>query len=193
MAKSKVVDRSHLSKNPSAVRARIRRGSGKVLEDITVLAETRKPLAEWDFEELAHGRPRDRNGRFTGQQPKWLTPAIRDEAAKRLKSMARQKMSAHVGEAIKVMTDLMKEDGVDLDGKPLVTAAERIKAATFIIEQTVGKATAKVEVEVGDKTRQMLAAAIMLPDGSPMYGAGDVLEGELVTDEEAADDDLHGE
>lgn len=173
------------SSNPKAIRKRIRKGTAALEGELELLYQDRKPLHDWDYEELARGRPRGTNGQFNGPAPRWITPAIRDEATRRLRAKGLQELGSHLGDAIKVTADLMNDDGVDLDGKPLVPANVRLSAAQFIADHVLGRATAKVEVDLGEKTRQMLAGAIILPDGTPQ----DVLDGEVVDDDDDQGED----
>jgi len=167
------------STNPKAIRKRIRRGTAQLEGELELLYADRKVIADWDYEELARGRPRGKNGQFNGPAPKWITPAIRDEATRRLRAKGLADLGAHLGDAIKVTAELMNDDSVDLDGKPAVPATVRLSAAQFIADHVLGRATAKVEVDLGEKTRTMLAGAIVLPDGQPA-----VIDGELVDDDE---------
>lgn len=174
------------SQSPKAIRKRIRKGTAELETEIELLYRDRKPIAEWDYEELARGRPRGSNGQFNGPAPRWITPAIRDEAQRRLKAKGFQALGAHLGDAIRVTAEIMLDDSVDLDGKPTTPANVRLSAAQFIQDHVLGRATAKVEIDLGEKTRQMLAGAIILPDGTPQ----DVLDGTVVDDE---DEDTEGE
>lgn len=168
-----------LSTKPTAIRARLRRKNAD--RDIEMLANSRKPLDEWDIEELARGRPRDSNGKFTGHPPKWITPAILKEAQRRFQGEAIRKMSGFVGSSIKVIASIMMDPDQD--------AKLRMEAAKFIIEHVIGKATTRVEIEAGENARMMLAAALVMPDGQGGYQpAGGIIEGESEWADE--DDDL---
>lgn len=172
------------STTPKAIRKRIRKGTTKLEGEIELLYQDRKPLADWDYEELARGRPRGVGGKFHGPAPKWITPGIRDEASRRLRAKGLADLGAHLGSAIEVTAALMNDDSVDLDGKALVPASVRLSAAQFIADHVLGRATAKVEVDLGEKTRQMLAGAIVLPDGTPQ----DVLDGTVVDEDDTEGD-----
>lgn len=172
------------STNPKNIRKRIRRGTAKLEGELELLYADRKPIEDWDYEELARGRPRGKNGQFNGPAPKWITPAIRDEAKRRLVAKGLADLGTHLGDAIKVTAELMNDDSVDLDGKPLVPPTVRLQAAQFITDHVMGRATSKVELDLGDKTKQMLAGAIVLPDGQPA-----IVDGEVVDDDEEGDDE----
>lgn len=172
------------STNPKAIRKRIRKGTASLEGEIELLYRDRKPISEWDYEELARGRPRGKNGQFNGPAPRWITPAIRDEATRRLRAKGLADLGSHLGDAIKVTAEIMNDDSVDLDGKPVVPPNVRLSAAQFIQDHVLGRATAKVEVDLGEKTRSMLAGAIVLPDGSPA-----IIDGEVVDDEDEEGDE----
>lgn len=162
-------------------RARIRHNSGKIS---TAFEDLYKPVEEWDMEELAKGRPRAVNGTWAGSTPKWITPAIRDEAQRRLQTMGRSMLREQLFDAVKVVANLATDDETDDDGKPLVPASVRLQAATYLIDQVLGKPTAKVELDAGQNLKDMLAGALVLPGGA----SATVIEGELVNDEEDDED-----
>lgn len=185
-------DPSKLSTKPEQIRRRLRRGVNRD-QDIALYAEHKpgfKPLAEWDLEELAHGYPRNRAGRFGGHRPTWITDAMVKEAKKRLVEQATGKLTSHVKLAIDTVVAIIESEDVDDKGRPIVDARTRLDAAKFIIEHVKGKPTALVEIEAADFTKRMLAAAIVLDDGKPQ-DAPIVLDGEFTEEED--DDDADGE
>lgn len=160
------------SQTPERARARLRARDQRNAADIAILANHRKPLEEWDTEELARGRPRDQNGNFTGATPKWITPALVLEAKRRLQLRAFGDLSMAVGDAVKAVHKIIKSTDIDENGRPLVSTRDRLDAAKFVIEMVLGKAKQRVDIEAGDTLRAMLASALVMPDGSP------VIEGE---------------
>lgn len=190
-------DETKLSVKPSQARNRLRRAmqkaeqkgglkhiDGRVQRDVEMLYK--KPIDEWDIEELAHGRPRSRDGKFTGQAPKWITPLIVAEAKRRLLNQTFGSMAAHIPQAIKVIGELMTSDEVDDKGRPIVDARTKFAAAQFTLEHYLGKPTIFVQAEVADFTRSAIASAIVLDDGESEDHF--ILEGEY-TEEEDEDDD----
>jgi hypothetical protein len=153
-----------LSDKPENVRARLRRKDRKIkrtegdmLADVEMLPRY-KNVAEWDFEELARGKPRCSDGTFKGPSPSWITPLIRKEAERRLVDLARQELAAHVADAIEVMVNLMHDDSVDEEtGKPYVSASVKLDASKFIIEQIMGKARQRVDVGADTSVSEFLA------------------------------------
>lgn len=169
---SRPKDESKLSTKPSQVRVRLRRAAkgnakrdGRMERDIEMLYQ--KPIEDWDNEELARGRPRNKNGGFTGRVPTWITPTIQKEAKKRLLDETFGAMSMHVHSAIRTVVKLMTSEETDEKGKPIVDARTQLAAAMFLIENIVGKPKAIMEVQAEDFTRQALAGAIVLDDGLP--------------------------
>jgi hypothetical protein len=181
-----VRDRSKLSKDPEQIRKRLRRSSRNHEEDVAILASIRKPIEEWDIEELAQGKPRCKDGSFKGPAPRWITPAVLREAKRRLQLAAFDKMSGHVSAAIDVMYNMMTSDELDDSGKPIIDNATKLKCAIFIIEQTVGKAKNRVELDAADNLKAMLASALVLPSGGPAHP---VINGQFTTAEEDDDED----
>lgn len=187
-----------LSTKPSQIRNRLRRKKGNYEEDLAMYAEhhpTFKPLSEWDLEELARGKPRNKNGGWSGRAPAWITPAVMEEAKRRLVSKTYEGISLHIDTALKVIHQLMTSEEVDDRGKPIVDARTKLAAATFILEHTVGKPRAQIDLNDGaGQQRKAIAAAIIEDDGLPQGHLGDWVEGEIVDDDDAeemveADDD----
>jgi len=150
-----------------------------------------KPISEWDIEELARGRPGDKNGQFRGRTPSWITPAIQQEAKKRLLNETMGKLSHHIDKAVVAIGNLIDSDEVDDKGKPIVDARTKLAAAQFILEIFLGKPKAIIEIGATDDTRSLLASAIVLDDGLPQDHQV-ILEGEIVEEdemEELGDDD----
>lgn len=180
-----MVRKAPLSDKPSAARARLRKNAAKTERDMEILYE--KPIADWDMEELAKGRPRNKAGTFTGPRPKWITPVILREAQTRLRTLTQQELAVFAGDAVKVMTDLMKDDSVDLDGKPSVPPGIRLSAATYVLDQIIGKPTQHVEVQ-GNVVLESLLATVLVVDDSGKE-AHPVIDGTVVEDDEEDDSD----
>lgn len=188
MVQGRPNDDSKLSMKPSQIRNRMRRKHAKFSQELDLYVDKvyQKPLDEWDVEELAHGRPRDKSGGFRGKTPVWITAAVQQEAKRRLLDHTFGSMAAYVDSAIDTVHTLMTSDEIDDNGKPIVDARVKLAAATFIIEHVVGKPKAVVEVGE-DTTRQALALAIVLDDGMPQGHL--TIEGEFEEMEDQADDD----
>lgn len=194
-------DESKLSQDPAQIRVRLRRAAkgdkkrdGRMKRDMEMLY--RKPIEEWDLEELARGRCRASDGTFKGRPPSWITPAVQQEAKRRLLDETFGKMAGHIDIAVRTIKDLMTSEEVDENGKPIVDARTKLAAATFTIEHILGKPKAVIEIGPDDFTKQAIAAAIVLDDGREQdetrfeLEAGGVIEGEFEDlDEENGDDD----
>lgn len=150
----------------------------------------RKPIEDWDIEELSRGRPRNSEGNFRGRVPTWITPAIQQEAKKRLLDEALGSLAGHIGKAVKAIGELIESDEVDDNGKPIVDARTKFAASQFVIEHFIGKPKAIVEVQADDFTKGAIAAAIVLDDGQDqshlvLEGDFEVLEGDEDDDDDA--------
>lgn len=183
-------DASKLSTNPAQIRNRLRRKSKKYTEDIELYSQHAygKPVQDWDLEELARGKIRNKNGGFTGGRPKWITPAIQSEAKRRLLDETYGLLAGHVDQAVKTMGNLLTSDETDDNGKPLVDARTKFAAAAFIIEHMIGKPKALVEISATEDTRNAIAAAIVLDDGLPQELTHRVIEGSIAEDDEAEEE-----
>lgn len=189
-------DPEKLDKKPSQLRNRIRRAAKhaektgdrtKLDKELKIYAEVGfKPVHEWDLEELAHGMPRNRAGKFGGQRPKWITPEVTREVKSRLHSHTFGRLGANVDIAVQVVVKLMTSDDADEKGKPIVDARTKLAAAQFVIEHVIGKPQTVLEVNATDSVRQMFAQAIVLDDGR--VDSHLAIEGEVIEDV-----DLNGE
>jgi hypothetical protein len=160
----------------------------QIQRDIEMLYQ--KPLAEWDFTELAMGHPRNKAGKFSGTAPPWCGPVVQREAKQRLLTLTKVKLAGHIEDAMAAIGQLINSTEVDDNGKPIVDARTRLAASTFVLEHFLGKPQAFIQVEATDQTRAALASAIVLDDGLPQ-GHLTVVEGEFTEDddEEYEDDD----
>lgn len=188
---SRPKDPTQLSTKPDQIRRRLRRGVNRE-QDLELYAQYSphfKPVEEWSLEELAHGKPRNKSGTFAGRTPGWVTTEIIREARRRLVDHTNGLLGAHVGFAVRTMIKLIKSEDVDDNGRPIVSARDKLDACKFIIEHVKGKATAFIELDAKDFTQKMIAAAIILDDGLPQ-DEPIILEGSVIEDEiEELDDD----
>lgn len=174
-----------LSEKPSATRRRIRKNGEKIERDVALLY---KPIEEWDMEELARGRPRNRGGNFQGPTPKWLTPLIMKQAKDRLRMLTRDEIAVFSGDAVRTMRKLMNNEDTDFDGKPLVSPTVKLQAAQYILDQTIGKATTPIEVSGNVVLEGLMAKILVNADGEPAHP---ILDAEIVedTEDDAEDED----
>lgn len=174
-------DTRRLSQTPSAIRTRIRRGGGRLAEDVAMLHEITygevKPVSEWTLEELQHGRPRHPTGGWRGARPKWITPIVQAEIRKRLREETIQKLVGHTGKAIKVLSEFLENEE-----EPQL----RFRAAALIIEYAAGAPEKNLNLSGNVQLQHMLASALVLDDGTPAHP---VIEGEIVTEEGEGEDD----
>lgn len=124
----------------------------------------RKPVDEWDEEELARGRPRDKNGQFRGPKPAWVTAEIHESALERFQAVVRSGMRVASVDALNVLKDILNDEATDNRGKPVVSASTKLQAAQFLIEHIVGKPTQRIESDVSVKLQGILGAVMVNPD-----------------------------
>lgn len=124
----------------------------------------RKPLDEWDAEELARGRVRDRKGGFTGSAPKWISGEIHEEAMDRFTSIVKTGMRVHAVDALTVIGSIINNEEIDNRGRPQVAPSTKLQAAQFLIEHVVGKPTQRVEQDISVKLQGILASVMVNPN-----------------------------
>lgn len=172
------------SMSPKQIRARARRKQ-KMLEK--ELDELYKPVEEWDAEELARGRPRDRNGGWSGSTPAYVTRAFHEQIIKRFQVVVREEMNKHTIEALEVMRKVLTDETVDLRGKPLVSPATKLQAATYLLDHVVGKPTQRVEQDISVKLQGLLGTVMVTPTGELAQGSqplSDIVDAEVVDDDD---------
>lgn len=171
------MERRALSRDPHKIRMRLRDGTD-VRRDLAMLVEVgaMKPVSEWDMEELAHGRPRNSNGSFSGHRPPWLTSAVEEEIIKRRKEMTYAALMTHATKAMEVLGQLAADPGTP--------ASVRADIGKFIFDHIHGKATAKVETTV--TAGSPLVKTFLLPDGRPKH---EVIDGAYRVDAREIDDE----
>lgn len=167
---------------PKQIRARARRkmkrkGSrGKELMTAQEWDILYKPVEEWDLEELAAGRPRDKNGGFRGPKPGWITREVYERAMEQFTSAIKSEMNKLSPDAVKTIQYLLGNEEQDARGRPIVGAPVKLQAAQFLIEHLVGKPTQRVEQDISVKLQAILGDVMVNPtvkvdrDGTP-YGA----------------------
>lgn len=172
------------SSRPRAVRRRLRDNVDRLEQEIAKDIELvyQKPIDEWDWEELSHGRPRGANGKFQGDKPSWITPAIQAEARRRMRTLTEDQLMTHAFDAIDVLKELMSDTGVDDFGKPTTPASVKLQAAQYVLNHVIGTPKARVEVNDGTNPLAELMGGILVnPDGEPSHV---VIEGTVVEDDD---------
>lgn len=169
------------------VRNRLRKQTEKLEEKVQRdIALIYKPVDEWDWEELSKGRPRGEDGKFSGRPPTWITPAIQAEAQRRMRAFTEAELMTHARDAIKVLTDLMKNDEIDDFGKSVVPAAVKYQSATYIVNHVIGLPKARHEISTHNPLEELMGGILVNPDGEPSH---QIIEGAMYE----TDDEMNGE
>lgn len=175
------------SARPRAVRRRLRektqRLEEEILDDIEMLYK--KPVDEWDWEELSRGMPRGPDGKFAGQRPTWITGAIQAEARRRMRILSEDQLMTHADAAIRTLHQLMTDLDEDDKGNPVVPASVKLQAAQYVLNHTIGTPKARVEIETHSPLMEMMGAVLVNPDGQRSHHI--TIEGEVVEDDEEGD------
>lgn len=184
------------SMSPKQIRARARRNGGlEKASDEEKKALLSKPLEQWDLEELARGRPRDKNGQFRGPAPQWISREIHEKALDLFKDSVRTNMRSLTVKSLEVLEDILENDELDEKGKPAVPAGTKVDIAKFLVEHLIGKPTQPIQQDISLKLQGILGAVLVQPEALeagglvPSSSHRDVVEGEVVEDEEDDDDE----
>lgn len=181
---------------PKQIRARARRRANKTatLSDQEMEYLYKKPIDEWDLDELAQGRPRNAKGHFKGPKPGWITSAVHEESMAKYTAAVKGSMRATTVDALDILKQLINDDNVDDKGKPLVGASVKLDAAKFLIEHVVGKPTQRIESDVSVKLQSILGSVMVNPSelgpmGGQTYNMGHMpgFTMELATREDSED------
>lgn len=135
--------------------------------ELAVKYAKRKPIEEWDAEELARGRPRNKDGSFTGPKPNFVTMAVHEEAVEKFARYIKTEMSVSTISAIEQINAILSNEETDYRGKPVVSSATKLDAAKFLIEHLVGKPTQRIESDVSVKLQSILGSVIVNPENDP--------------------------
>jgi hypothetical protein len=174
--------------DPKQIRARARRKGGmQTLTEQERKAMAGKPVEEWDLEELARGRPRNKSGGWEGPPPKWITAEMHEKSIQLFKNMIRTDMRSHTVLAMNTLKDILENDEVDDKGRPTVPAATKVDVAKFLIEHLVGKPTQPIQADISLKLQGILGNVLVTPDqlgGYQPASSHRQIEGELVVEED---------
>lgn len=195
-------DQGHVL-NDKQIRARRRRAMkavkkiGDLSEDLALELDI-KPIEEWDFEELARGRPRNRDGTFRGRKPSYISRELHEKIMDRFKLMVKQKMVGNGIDAMNALDYLLNNEDMAKGGRPMVPPTVRFQAAQYVLDHLIGRPTQPVQNDVSVKLQGILGMAMVNPtqDGGfqlAQRGSMQALSGEIVIEEEDEDDDGDGE
>lgn len=142
-------------------RRRVKRGDIMSTQEMEVLY--RKPVDEWDLEELARGRPRANDGTFRGPTPGWINRGLHEQSMDRFKAAIKSDMNATTVDAMTAIRGILNNEEVDEKGKPIVPASTKLDAAKFLVEHVVGKPKQQLEADVSVQLQGILAVAMANP------------------------------
>lgn len=147
------------------IRARARRKAKRMerMTDQEFEAIYKKPIEDWDLEELAHGRTRNSKGKFSGPTPKWINREVHERSMERFKSVIKSKMNGLTPGAVEAVDWILGNEDVDEKGKPIIPASTKLDAAKFLLEHTVGKPTQRIESDVSVRLQAILAQVMVNP------------------------------
>jgi len=150
---------------PKQIRARARRRMKRAEIMSTQEQEIifRKPIEEWDLEELSRGRPRNAAGNFRGPKPQWITREVHEQSMDRFKAAIKSDMNATTVDAMTAIRAILNNDEYDDKGKPIVPASTKLDAAKFLLEHVVGKPKQTLEADVSVKLQGILATVMGNP------------------------------
>lgn len=185
------------SMSKKQIRARARRKLQKA-QRVTdrELEKLYKPLEDWDAEELARGRPRDKNGGWSGKAPSWISREVHERALNMFRDQIKVGMRTLTPKALAVIEKILDDDTVDERGKPNTAPMVKLQAAKILLEHQIGKPVQPVGVEIS-ATLQAIMGRVMVQPALP--GADEttspalalaashaprVIEGEVVEDDE---------
>jgi len=164
----RTADGKLLTEKQIRARARRRMKRADIMSDQELEYLYKKPMDEWDMEELAHGRPRNTRGTFTGPKPKWINATVHEEAMERYTAAIKSDMNATTVDALTVLKGMINNEEVDDKGKPMVPASTKLDAAKFLIEHVIGKPKQRIESDVSIKLQGILGQVMVNPSEALM-------------------------
>lgn len=186
-----------LSETPKQVRARLRRRAerygGADPKGIVTTREVellyKKPIEQWDNEELARGRTRDKNGGFMGSAPGFITREMQEKAFQLLTKKLRQENSVLSLTAQKIIAELLEDDERDENGRPITPAAVKAKLADSVLDRVLGKATTPIVAEVSVKLESVLADVMVDGPGQLSSSHAPIMDAEFTEDDDDEEDE----
>jgi len=160
--KGGIIGRPVSSKQKKQIRQRARRKLNKLSPDEQE-ALWGKNIQDWDLEELARGRPRDKNGNFTGTAPSFIPRQLHEEIVRRFETVVREEMNGHTVDALKMLHTVLNDNQVDSKGRPITPRSVQVDVAKFLIEHVVGKPKQRMEADISLKLQGILGVAIANP------------------------------
>lgn len=159
----RTADGKLLTEKQIRARARRRAARAEIMSEQEQEYLYKKPVSEWDQEELAYGRPRNRNGNFSGTSPKWITRAVHEEAMERYTAVVKTSMNITTNDALTVLRDIINNNQEDDKGKPIVSPGVKVDAAKFLIEHVIGKPKQRIENDVSVTLQGILGQVMVNP------------------------------
>lgn len=147
--------------SPKSIRRRARRKVAIANEEMKILYG--KGIEDWDMEELARGRCRDKNGFFSGPSPMFISRQLHEESLKRFETIVKSEMNAHTVAALTLIGQIIDSDETDHKGKPTVSATTKLDAAKFLIEHVIGKPKQHTQTDISVKLQGILGMAMVNP------------------------------
>lgn len=185
---------------PKQIRARARRARIRAerrgveppkVSAIETAALMRKPLGDWDLEELARGYPKDKNGNFSGSKPKWIDAAMHEQIVDQFKELVRTDMKSLTVKALDVLEDVLENDEVDERGRPVTPVNTKVDVAKFLLEHLIGKPTQPIQNDISIKLQGILGAVLVQPAEAGGYVPSsshrvleDIVDADLVDEED---------
>jgi hypothetical protein len=123
-----------------------------------------KPIEDWDMDELAHGRPRNSKGTFSGPKPKWINAAVHEQSMERYTAAVKTDMRATTVDALGAIRWIIQNEEVDDKGKLIVPPSTKLEASKFLLEHIVGKPTQRIEADVSVKLQAILGQVLVNPN-----------------------------
>ena len=146
-------------------RARRKMKSGLRLTDEEFVELCGKPIEAWDLEELAKGRPKDKNGAFSGHSPsQYMARETQERIETLFKQKVRGSMNVATVDALSTLHGVLNNDDYDFKGKPVVAASTKVDVAKFLVEHLLGKPTQRVESDISVKLQGILAGVMVAPE-----------------------------
>lgn len=172
---------SKLSTKQGSIRQRLRRSENRTDRDLVILADVQgrdyKPIEEWTFEELAHGKPKNKNGGYnTGPKPRWITPLIVEEVSRRLRAGFIDETRAAIPDVLAVLKELLLNED-----NPRI----QLDAAKLFLEYAIGVPEKTVSLQVTSRIEHLLADVVVLEDGTPAHP---VIDGQFFDEEDEEDE-----
>ena len=134
-----------------------------------------RDVSEWDDEELYEGKIRNVKGHFSGPKPRLVPHSVHAELVKRNLGWVKHEFAHSLPKAMAVLNRIMDS--------PSAENADKLKAAEIVINRVMGKASEKLDINLG-MVEAPWQKALRIAIVGTQQQLPEVIEGKVIPDDD---------